>query len=222
MHSTLLTFIWKMLCKYKLAIILFAIIIVLSIYADKQLKAYEEINYTLKTTINEQINTIQDIESENTDLKAQISMLQEEKIMLENTIKEQDLIKRDFKTYMPYTSITSQSSTQYKLQQQAVTDSNGIRCLNSRPMVAVGTGWGLNVGDVALVICSNGNIFEVVIGDIKADVDTDTDNKTTLLNGCRCEFIVDMSSLNATVKHRGNVAVLERYSGYITNIIKIG
>jgi hypothetical protein len=128
----------------------------------------------------------------------------------------------DFKSYMPYTAITNKSSKQYKLQQQAYTDENGLRCIDNKPMVAVGTGWGLSVGDVALVICENGNSFEVVVGDIKDDRDTKSDNKTTSANNCRCEFIVDMSELNSTVKRSGNIAVLEEYKGYVTNVKKIG
>ena len=123
---------------------------------------------------------------------------------------------------MSYTAITDRASKQLQLQQQAHTDDNGLRCINGRPLVAIGTGWGLAVGDIALITCSNGNSFEVVIGDIKADVDTKSDNKTTSHNNCRCEFIVDMSKLNTTVKKSGNVAVLEQYNGYVTNIQKIG
>ena len=216
-----LTFIWNKICKHKLTIILSVIILVLSILTLTEFKTYTEMKCMLDTTINEQSNIIQEIKSENADLKAYISKLEEEKTMLEDEIEELNILKQDFKSYMPYTAITSKSSVQYKLQQQASTDSDGIRCLDSKPMVAVGTGWGLTVGDSALVICENGNNFEVIIGDIKADIHTISDNKTTIINGCRCEFIVDTNSLNITVKYMGNVAVLEEYSGYITDIIKI-
>lgn len=124
----------------------------------------------------------------------------------------------DFKSYMPYTAITSRVSKQWELQQNAYTDENGFRCINGLPLVAVGTGWGLSVGDSATVTCDNGNSFKVVIGDIKADIHTLTDNKTTASNNCRCEFIVDMNVLNTTVKRLGNVSVLEQYSGYVIDI----
>ena len=89
-------------------------------------------------------------------------------------------------------------------------------------MVAVGTGWNVYLGDNVMIICDNGNSFEVIIGDIKSDMHTDSDNKTTLLNNCRCEFIVDLAVLNSTVKSSGNVAILEEYSGYVINVQKIG
>lgn len=218
--------------KHGLTIILLVIIVVLSVWTHEKLNEHQEISQALDLTINEQSKTIQEIESENSELKTYISELEEEKNKLESEIdkltKEQEnktviiqATKRDFKSYMPYTAITNTSSVQYKLQQQATTDTDGIRCIDSKPMVAVGTGWNVNVGDAVLIICDNGNSFEAVIGDIKANIHTGPDNKTTVANGCRCEFIVDMNNLNATVKNRGNVAVLAKYSGYITNVVKI-
>lgn len=218
--------------KHGLTTILLTVIVVLSVWTHEKLNEYQEIGQALDLTINEQSKTIQEIESENSKLNAYISKLEEENNTLENQIeklsKEQkketvviQATKKDFKSYMPYTAITNTSSTQYKLQRQASTDEDGIRCINSKPMVAVGTGWGVSVGDTVLIKCENGNSFEAIIGDIKANAHTGSDNKTTVTNGCRCEFIVDMSRLNPTVKSRGNVAVLAKYSGYITNVVKI-
>lgn len=224
MYINLRSPLWGAVNKHRLTIILLFIIAILSVWTHRQIKEYKEINQALSSIINEQNDTIKNIESENLDLKTYISELEEKNTELENEIQrkqETDATKRDFKSYMPYTAITNKNSTQYKLQQQASTDADGIRCLNSRPMVAIGTGWGLKVGDAALITCENGNSFEVVIGDVKADMHTDSDNKTTMSNGCRCEFIVDMNSLNKTVKSRGNVAILEKYNGYVVEIVKI-
>ena len=232
MHIAKRSPLWGAIIQHRLTIALFVIIVVLSVWTHEKLKEYKEIGQALDLTINEQSATIQEIESENSELKTYISELEEEKIELENKIadmsKEQkketvviQTTKRDFKSYMSYTAITNKSSAQYQLQQQATTDADGIRCINSKPMVAVGTGWGVKVGDTVLIKCENGNSFEAVIGDIKANAHTGSDNKTTLPNGCRCEFIVDMGSLNSTVKSRGNVAVLAKYNGYITDVVKI-
>lgn len=223
---------WGAINKHGLTTILLAVIVVLSVWTHEKLNEYQEIGQALDLTINEQSATIQEIESENSELKAYISELEDKNTKLEDKVeklskepkKETVVIqttKRDFKSYMPYTAITNKSSVQYKLQQQASTDTNGFRCIDSKPMVAVGTGWGVKVGDTVLISCENGNSFEAIIGDIKADIHTGADNKTTLSNGCRCEFIVDMATLNPAIKTRGNVAVLAKYSGYITNVVKI-
>lgn len=168
------------------------------------------------TTIN-----ISQTKEETTQSKETTSEVQTETKRTTTISKTVKVNKTDFKSYMPYTAITNKASKQYKLQQQAYTDKNGLRCIDGRPMVAVGTGWGLSVGDMALVTCENGNSFEVIIGDIKADVDTNSDNKTTTSNNCRCEFIVDMGELNSTVKRSGNMAVFEEYNGYVINVQKI-
>ena len=213
-----------------IGIILIMILISTNIYTHfsfkNQCEQLEELNKVLGLTINEQTITIQQIQNENDNLNVYISELEQKNKDLEqkDTTPSQitEVNNNDFKSYMSYTAITDKASKQIQLQQQAHTDDNGLRCIDNRPLVAVGTGWGLTVGDVALITCSNGNSFEVVIGDIKADVDTKSDNKTTSYNNCRCEFIVDMSKLNTTVKRSGNVAVLEQYNGYVTNIQKIG
>ena len=133
---------------------------------------------------------------------------------------ETEVNHNDFKSYMSYTAITDKTSTQWQLQQKAYTNADGIRCINGVPLVAVGTGWGLSVGDSAIVTCDNGNSFRVIIGDIKADIHTMADNKTTAANNCRCEFIVDVNALNKTVKKLGNISALEQYSGYVVSIVK--
>jgi hypothetical protein len=219
-----------------IGILLIIILISTNIYTHFSLKnqceQLEELNKALSLTINEQTITIQKIQEENDKLNIYISELEKknEDLKHQNTnLKQKDVTpskitetnKNDFKSYMSYTAITNKASKQLQLHQQARTDDNGLRCINGRPLVAIGTGWGLTVGDIALITCNNGNSFEVVIGDIKADVDTKSDNKTTSYNNCRCEFIVDMSKLNSTVKKSGNVAVLEQYNGYVTNIQKI-
>ena len=217
MYTTQRSPLWGTINKHRLTIILLIIVSVLSVWTHEQIKEYKEIGQALNITINQQSNTIKEIELENAEFEAYISEL-------ENKIKEmsekQEVAKNDFKSYMPYTAITNKSSMQYKLQQQASTDADGIRCIDSKPTVAVGTGWGVKVGDIVLITCENGKSFEAVIGDIKADIHTDSDNKTTMSNGCRCEFIVDMNSLNITVKSRGNIAVLNKYNGYVVDIIK--
>ena len=194
---------------------------------------------TLNITINNQSDEIKKLQGNNADLGTQILQLQEEKRVLEeervqlekdkNFLQEEvnkEIIlvrpsNNDFKSYMPYTAITNESSKQWKLQQQAYTNGEGIRCINGMPLVAIGTGWGLSVGDIALVTCDNGNNFKVIIGDIKANADTQTNNQTTSFNNCRCEFIVDVDKLNSYVKQIGNMAALEEYNGYVTNVEKL-
>ena len=226
--------------KNILIIILAVLEIVILVVFNDKCNQLTNTNVELESTIHNQTNIIKDLNTQNNDLNNRVLQLEEknnqltedknklldDKANLEwelSSLKTEPQIipqtnYKDFKSYMSYTAITNRSSKQYALQQQATTNENGFRCIDGSPLVAVGTGWGLSVGDRAIVYCDGGNSFEVVIGDIKADIHTLSDNKTTASNNCRCEFIVDMSSLNSTVKRRGNVSVLTEYSGYVVDI----
>jgi len=158
------------------------------------------------------------------ELIAQIEKLEAKKVEEE---KEEGKVtqpitppKRDFKSFMSYKAITSKSSKQWQLQQEAITNEDGIRCIDGIPLVAIGTGWGLSVGDIAMVACENGNSFKIMVGDIKSDKHTDAEHKTSG-SGCRCEFIVDISKLNSKVKVMGNMSTLPKYSGYVVDITKV-
>ena len=223
--------------------ILIIILVIFEVYMlimfNNKYSKLENVNNSLESTINNQINIIKDLNTKNNNLNNKVTQLEEdttqlkkekdqlleEKTKLENEISslknQPQTSHRDFKSYMSYTAITNKSSKQWILQQQATTDGNGFRCIDGLPLVAIGTGWGLSVGDYATVICDNGNVFDVVIGDIKSDVHTLEDNKTTTSNGCRCEFIVDMGSLNHSVRNRGSVSVLQEYSGYVVDIQRV-
>ena len=228
MHSTHRSPSWGTIGNI-LIIILILITIIVSIHARDEYAELKEFNDALSITVNEQTSTIKRLEEENTNLNTIVSELEEENKKLKEEYTQlqaqtqitTQVSRRDFKSYMPYTAITDKSSTQWQLQQFATTDINGLRCIDGKPMVAVGTGWGVSVGDSAIITCDNGNSFEVVIGDAKANIHTDSTNKTTIANNCRCEFIVDSKQLNPTVKTIGNVAVLQQYNGYVVNVQKI-
>lgn len=247
MHSKLRIPLWGII-EAILILILIVTIACMSIHNKNKYTEWEELNNSLSITIDDQASTIKQLKKENTSLKNNVSQLQKDKEQLEQeyeklqednvTLQEENKnlqeenkklqtattlpSSKDFKSYMPYTAITNTSSKQWKLQQFASTDINGIRCIDGRPMVAVGTGWGCYVGSIILVTCENGNSFEAVVGDIKSDRHTDADNKTTISNNCRCEFIVDLQALDPKVRTSGNIATLKQYSGYVTNIQKIG
>ena len=58
---------------------------------------------------------------------------------------------------MDYRTITSVSSRQYKLQSMCETNENGLRTYNGYYTVAVGSGFGVTVGDYIDVQLSTGN-----------------------------------------------------------------
>ena len=112
-----------------------------------------------------------------------------------------------FKSFMDYRAITSTGSDQYKLQTlYAETGSNGIRMVNGRYCVAVGSHFTSDIGQYFDLILANGTVIPCVLSDQKADVHTDSGNIVTEHNGCVSEFVVDTGYLNSAVKQRGNIS----------------
>lgn len=104
---------------------------------------------------------------------------------------------------MGYKTITDKTSKQYALQQMAYTDSEGFRKVDGRYCVAIGTAFEAYIGQIFDAELDNGTIIECIVGDIKADCDTDSTNVFTS-QGCCLEFIVDTKKINGTIKTIGS------------------
>lgn len=115
-----------------------------------------------------------------------------------------------FKSFMDYRAITATGSDQYRLQTlYAKTGANGIRMVNGRYCVAIGSRFSSDIGQYFDLILANGTVIPCVLADQKADVHTDSDNIITEHNGCLSEFVVSTEHLDTTVKQRGNVSYAE-------------
>ena len=79
---------------------------------------------------------------------------------------------------MDYRTITDTSSEQYAIQQNAWTDSRGLRRSCDDYLVAMGTGWLTEgCGDRFQVTLESGSVFTVRVGDIEADQHTDSTHR---------------------------------------------
>lgn len=126
-----------------------------------------------------------------------------------------------FKSYMDFRKITNTGSDQYKFQQDCWTDANGLRRKGSYYVVALGTGYASEVGDKFRVTLEDGSTIRVIVGDFKADSDTDSTNRyTEMSNGNKniLEFIVDVSALPRTAKRMGDISYIEGMSGDVETI----
>lgn len=111
-----------------------------------------------------------------------------------------------FKSYMPYKAITNKSSQQYALQDlHAYTGDYGIRQVNNRFCIAIGTSFNAAVGTYVDVILENETSIPCIVGDIKAEKHT-KGNTMTKHNGCVTEFIVDSAALDRTAKLMGDIS----------------
>ena len=112
-----------------------------------------------------------------------------------------------FKSYMGYKAITNKSSKQYLIQNTyAYTGDYGIRQVDGRFCVALGSYFGVNIGQYFDLVLKNGTIIPCIMGDAKANKDTDNNNLFTSANGCCSEFIVDSSALVKAAKNSGNIS----------------
>ena len=110
------------------------------------------------------------------------------------------------KSWMPYTAITSTSSPQYILQHQyAYTGNYGIRMVGDRYCVAIGSHFGVSIGQYFDLILENGTVIKCISGDEKADCDTDSANIFSR-NGCASEFIIDSSALASSIRRSGDTS----------------
>lgn len=112
-----------------------------------------------------------------------------------------------FKSFMPYTAITSKNSDQYKIQHNyAYTGNYGIRQVDDRYCIAVGSAVPNRMGTYVDLILENGTVIPCILADQKADKDTCSDNLTTAENGCVSEFLIDSSQLVHSIKQSGNIS----------------
>ena len=105
------------------------------------------------------------------------------------------------KTYMDYRTITSTGTYEYKLQNTvAYTNDDGIRMINGRYCIAVGTAFDTRIGQYIDLVLENGTVIHCVMGDTKADEHTDSEHVFTVASGCCSEFIVETDKLNGVAK----------------------
>lgn len=109
------------------------------------------------------------------------------------------------KSYMSYKAITLKTSRQYKLQQIAYTGTHGIRQVNGRYCVALGSAYTKTIGTYVDVILENGEVIPCILADQKQDIHTDTTNRVCF-DGSLVEFVVDMDYIINKVRITGDVS----------------
>lgn len=126
------------------------------------------------------------------------------------------------KTFMDYRKIST-NSAQGRIQKQAKTDENGLRYISDNDIkyytVAIGTGWGAEIGDKIKIVTTNNSTINAIVSDIKSNSHTDNSTHRVGNDGSVVEFIVDVQKLNPTIKKTGNVGALSDFAGSVSNII---
>lgn len=221
-------------------IILLISILILTVSFNKQ----KSVNDMLYQTVQNQTSSIKHLKTENTDLNTQVYQLTQYKQKLEEHNKEleeekkklEDKLKStnktttqtqskktlggSFKSYTDYKCLL-RSSAQWKLQEKAYTDENGLRKIGDAYLVALGSYYGTTLGTKYKVTLSNGNVFNIILCDCKQDRHTDSKNQACLINGSLLEFYVDSSKLPKSAKLSGSIGSISFFSGDVVSIVQI-
>ena len=216
------------LAKKILVIILLLITIIIFVCAKNKYTELKRFNNVLSFTVNEQTSTIQNLQSKNDELNTSITLLEEENAKLQLEIQEMSKMlissnvnmRGSFKSYTDYRRL-SKNSLQWKLQEQAYTDKNGLRKIEDAYLVALGSYYGTTLGTKYKVALSSGNTFYIILCDCKKDSDTDAANRVTISDGSMLEFYVDTKVLPKRVKTSGTIGTLDFFAGDVVSIVKV-
>ena len=112
-----------------------------------------------------------------------------------------------FKSWMDYHKITMNGSEQKILQENyAYTGQYGIRQIDGRYCVAIGSYFTTEIGTYFDLILENGEVIPCILADRKDNSDTDSDNIFTSDNGCATEFVVDEEALKYSALNNGDIS----------------
>lgn len=139
----------------------------------------------------------------------------------EDTIKFKDYdapANNTIKSYMDYRYITSVSSKQYKLQANSgYTGSHGLRMVNGRYCVALGSHYTTTIGQYVDVELENGKIIKCILADCKSDAHTDSTNRINP-NGSVLEFVVDTDALDYTAMMMGDISYVNGWDSKVVSV----
>lgn len=130
-----------------------------------------------------------------------------------------------FKSWLPHRrqngdNMFASWSTQYKLQLKANTSPNGLRKYKDRYLIALGSYYTETIGTYVDLIMEDGTVIKCILGDQKADKDTDTFNQVHN-DGSLVEFLVDRTRIPHIVKQRGDVSFVDESFNQKVAYIKV-
>ena len=86
-------------------------------------------------------------------------------------------------------------------------DYDGFMKLDDRYLIAVGSRFNTQPGQYIDLVLENGVVIKCIMGDAKADCDTDLTNTFTYKSRCCSEFIIDEKTIREDIRKRGNASL---------------
>ena len=207
-------------------------------------------NSQLHNKNNKLTAIISDYETQITELKLNNSILfqknEEYKTILDNVNNTENITntinKWEVGQELPLPNIPSNMKlcTDYRfynivgtphnrLQKVAWTDDFGCRRYNDDYIVGLGSFYSVDIGDRFEITLDTGKTFTIILGDGKADCDTDINNMFTPCynyEGEYCanilEFIIDKEAMNKKAYAYGSVDYYNEFKGNIVKMVYLG
>ncbi len=98
-------------------------------------------------------------------------------------------------------------------------DQDGFMKLDDRYLIAVGSRFNTVAGQHIDLVLANGLIIKCIMGDAKADCDTDATNTFTYKSSCCSEFIIDSKTIRSDIYERGNASI--KYATWDAPVVKV-
>ena len=111
-----------------------------------------------------------------------------------------------FKSYMGEHKITDTSSAQYQLKSEYLDSACGIKLVDDRYVIAIGTYYSKTIGTRVDLVMANNEIVPCIVGDVKANKDTDAMNRQHNRDGSVVEFVVNANTLCSEAKSHGDAS----------------
>lgn len=114
-----------------------------------------------------------------------------------------------YKSYMDRSCITSKSSPQYKLKSEYKITDDGLCTVDGRYCIAMGSYYAKKIGtkiDIVLEYKGEKTVIPCILGDQKANSDTDSEHKKHESDGSYLEFIVRTKELPRMARRMGDVS----------------
>ena len=112
------------------------------------------------------------------------------------------------------------STPQQHLQNQSRTGKYGARMYKDRYIVALGSYYTSTIGQYFDLVMENGTVLKCVLGDQKADRDTDATHRYHRSDGSIAEFVIDRHQISRSAMRDGDMSSASKeFKGNINKII---
>lgn len=120
-----------------------------------------------------------------------------------------------FKSYESYRKLHYK---QGELQRKAYTDKNGLRKVDNRYCIAMGSYYSTKIGCKIDLVMSDGQIIKCILADMKSDRHTDSLHRKHRVDGSVVEFIVDVQKLSRRVKRFGDISKISQFKHSVREV----